>query len=219
MPFLILLHHLLHHPLCHCPHSLLNHLCRLHLCCLLCHCHHLQLHQGGPRIASFTSTRCCRADCSSSTRAPPTGSATDSLCAVGGQSIPSWGQRMLPLSFSSTSNTTLWLEWSFTLATVDRPILCADFLGHHQFEVSLTRHLLVSMNGDVSLPLMSFSSTSLLSKISSAYQEILSEFLEIDGLRLALGPVKHDVCHHVETHGLPISTPARRLDPQKYAAM
>ena len=32
------------------------------------------------------------------------------------------------------------------------------------------------------------------------------------------GPVKHDVHHHVETKGPPISTPAHRLYPQKYTA-
>ena len=42
-------------------------------------------------------------------------------------------------------------EWSFTLAAVDRPILSADFLRHHPLEVSLSRHLLVSVNGEVSL--------------------------------------------------------------------
>ena len=88
---------------------------------------------------------------------------------------------------------------------VDRPILGADFLRHHQFDVSLARHLLVSVDGDVSLPLMSSSSPStLLSKISSEYQELLPEFPEIIGLGFAPGPVKHDVRHHVETKGLPI---------------
>ena len=46
----------------------------------------------------------------------------------------------------------------------------------------------------------------------------MAEFLEIVGLGFAPGPVKHDVCHHVETSGPPISTPARCLDQQKYAA-
>ena len=85
--------------------------------------------------------------------------------------------------------------------------------------MSLARHLLVSESGSVSLPLMSSSSSSsLLSKISSAYQEILSEFPEIVGLDFAPGPVKHDVRNHVEMKGAPISTLARRLDLQKYAA-
>ena len=84
----------------------------------------------------------------------------------------------------------------------------------HRFEwnVSLTRHLLVSVNDEVSLRLMSSSlSASLLSKISSAYQEIMAEFLEIVGLGFSPGHVKHDVRHHVEARCLPISMLAWRL--------
>ena len=47
------------------------------------------------------------------------------------------------------------------LQVLDRPILRTAFLRHHQFDVSLTRHMLVSVNGDVYLPLMSSSSPSL----------------------------------------------------------
>ena len=50
------------------------------------------------------------------------------------------------------------------------------------------------------------------------YQEVLVDFPEIVGLGFAPGPTKHDVCHHVVAKGPPISTQARRLDPQKYAA-
>ena len=105
------------------------------------------------------------------------------------------------------------------MAAMDQPILGADFLRHHQFDVSHVHNLLVSVNGDVSLPLMSSSlSPSPISKISSTYQEILSKFLEIVGLGFSPGPAKHNVRYHVKTCGLPIYTPALRLDPQKYAA-
>ena len=70
-----------------------------------------------------------------------------------------------------------------------------------------------------SLPLMSSSlPSSLLTKISPAYQEILVKFTEIVGIGFLPDPVKHDVCHHVETCSLPISTAACWLDPQ-YAAV
>ena len=150
-------------------------------------------------------------------RSPVTAAAT--LRAAGGQPIQSWGTRTLPLSFSSSSGGTHRFDWEFTLAAVDRPILGADFLRHHQFDVSIARHLLVSVDGEVQLPLLPYSSSStLLSKVSVSYQEVLAEFPEIVGLGFAPGPTKHDVRHHVETKGPPISTPARRLDPQKYAA-
>ena len=69
------------------------------------------------------------------------------------------------------------------------------------------------------LSLMSSTSPSTqISKISTEYQEILAEFQDIVGLGFTPGPVKHDVRHHVETRGPPISTPVIRLDPQKYAA-
>ena len=66
--------------------------------------------------------------------------------------------------------------------------------------------------------LPSSSPSTLLSQVTVEYQEILAEFPEIVGLSFAPGPTKHDVHHHVETKGPPISTPVRRLDPQKYAA-
>ena len=85
--------------------------------------------------------------------------------------------------------------------------------------MSIARHLLVSVGGEVQLLLLPSSSPStLVSKVSIQYQEILAEFPEIFGLGFAPGPVKHDVRHHVEMKGAPISTLARRLDLQKYAA-
>ena len=118
----------------------------------------------------------------------------------------------IPLSLST-------FDWSFTFAAVDRSILGADCLRNHQFDVSLAHHLLVSVNGDVSLPLMSSSSPStLLSKISVQYQEIMLEFLEIVGIGFVPSPVKHGVRHHVVSKGPPISMPARPLDLQKYTA-
>ena len=93
------------------------------------------------------------------------------------------------------------------LVAVDRPILGADFLRHHQFDVSITWHLLIFVDGEVQLPLLPSSSPStLLSKESVEYQEILAEFPEIVGIGFAPGLAKHDVRHHV---GPPISTPAR----------
>ena len=68
------------------------------------------------------------------------------------------------------------------------------------------------------MQLPSSSHSRLLSKVSVEYQEILAEFPEIVGIAFAPGPAKHDVHYHAETRGPPISTPARRLDPQKYAA-
>ena len=104
------------------------------------------------------------------------------------------------------------------LAAVNCLILSADFLRQHQFDMSIAQHQLDSVDGEVQLPLLPSSSPStLLSKVS-IYQQVLAEFPEIVGLGFAPGPAKHDVRHHVVTRGIPISTPARRLDPQKYAA-
>ena len=57
--------------------------------------------------------------------------------------------------------------------------------------------------------MLSSSPSTLLSKISSAYQEILTEFPEIVGLCFSPGPVKHEVRHHVKTRGL--LSPHRRV--------
>ena len=50
----------------------------------------------------------------------------------------------IPLSFSSTTYTTNRLDWSFTLVAVNRLIIGADFLHHHQSDVIL---LTISQNG------------------------------------------------------------------------
>ena len=97
--------------------------------------------------------------------------------------------RTLPLSFSSSSSKTHRFDWNFTLAAVDRPILGADFLRHHQFDVSIARHLLISVDGEVQLPLLPSSSLStLLSKVSVKYQDVLAEFPEIVGHGFTPGP-------------------------------
>ena len=90
--------------------------------------------------------------------------------------------------------------------------------NHNLPEFLYSVHLLISVDGEVQLPLLPYCSPStLLSKVSIEYQEVLAEFPEIVGLGFAPMPTKHDVCHHVVTKGPPISTPARRLNPQKYA--
>ena len=111
-------------------------------------------------------------------------SAATSLRAAVDQPIPSWGKRTLPLSFLRDPPVRLELQ----VAAVDRPILGADFLQHHQFDVIIARHLLISVDGEVELPLLPSSSPStLLSKVSVEYQEVLAEFPEIVGLGFALG--------------------------------
>ena len=113
-------------------------------------------------------------------------SATTSLCAAGGQPIASWGKRTIPLSFSSTSSRTHRFDWNFTLAAVDRPILGADFLQHHQFEVSIARHL-VSVDGEVQLLLLPSSSPStLLSRCPSSTRRFWRNFPRLLALVLAL---------------------------------
>ena len=75
---------------------------------------------------------------------PSSASAATSLCAAGGQPIANWGKHTIPLSFSPTSSRThYWFDWNFMLAAVNRPILGANFLQHHQFDVSIAQYLLV----------------------------------------------------------------------------
>ena len=59
----------------------------------------------------------------------------------------------------------------------------------------------------------------LITKISPAYHDNMMEFTEIVAMCFMPDPVKHDVRHNVETRSRLISTPACRLDPQKYAAV
>ena len=99
---------------------------------------------GGPQTASFTSATCYHEGCSS-----------EQLSACSSSFL--WGTRTI---FSPSG----WIPtWPTGLSG-------ADFLCHHQFDVSLAWHLLVSVIGDVSLPpMLSSSPSTLLSKISIKY--------------------------------------------------
>ena len=69
------------------------------------------------------------------------------------------------------------------MAAIDRPILFPDFLRHQQFDVSIACHLLISVDGEVQLLLLTSSlPLTLLSKVSVEYQEVLAKFPEIVGL-------------------------------------
>ena len=63
----------------------------------------------------------------------------------------------------------------------------------------------------------SSSPSSPLAKISPSYQQVLAEFREIFSVAFSSGPSQHDMCHSIQTHGPPISTPACHLEPEKYA--
>ena len=140
------------------------------------------------------------------------------LSAADGNSIKSWGLRTLPLQFADRH-----FSWDFILADVDRPILGSDFLVHHKLIVDMAgQQLLDSVDLSV-FPLVSSdckSSTLLtaLLDVPPAYRSLLAEYPDIMGSGFSDLQPKHGVEHHIVTTGQPVFTPARRLDPEKYAA-
>ena len=140
------------------------------------------------------------------------------LSAADGNSIKSWGLRTLPLQFAGRC-----FAWDFILADIDRPILGSDFLVNHKLIVDMAgQQLLDSVDLSV-FPLVSAdcNTSSLftaLLDVPPAYRSLPAEYPDIMGSGFSDLQPKHGVEHHIITTGQPEFTPARRLDPEKYAA-
>ena len=63
-----------------------------------------------------------------------------SLSRVTFSTFAKFSASLIPLLFCLFLTTTHRLEWSFMLASVERPIIGADFLCHYQLDVSLACH-------------------------------------------------------------------------------
>ena len=136
------------------------------------------------------------------------------LTAVNDTPIRTYGQRSLTLNLGLRRS----LPWIFVIADVQKPILGADFLRHYGLVVDLHQHKLTDTHTHLQVQGILSSGTSpspsLCPKDSTnPYLTLLSEFPALTRVTAPNTPVKHDVLHHIETTGPPVSARPRRLAP------
>jgi len=93
--------------------------------------------------------------------------------------IKTWGTQALPLRFG-----TRWFMWDFVLASVDRPILGANFFHHHDLVVDLCSHCLLHLPSNQTIPAvgrppMSPKALATLISAPAQYQDLPGEYPEI----------------------------------------
>ena len=139
-----------------------------------------------------------------------------SLQAVNNTAIATYGRRSLTLNLG----LRLTFRWVFVVANVKNPILGADFLQHYCLLVDVRQSRLsdaltqLKVQGIVCQD-SSPNPTILPHSTMSAFENILSDFPMVMQPHTTDEPVKHDVTHHIETTGLPVSARPRRLAPDR----
>ena len=143
---------------------------------------------------------------------------TDNLTlqAVNNTPIPTYGKKSLTLDFGLRRT----FHWVFVIARVQHPILGADFLRHFSLLVDMRhRQLLDGLTAlriqGVQCQVQSPSPTILPRGPVSTYEAMLAEFPLITRPCTSDAPIKHDVTHHIQTTGLPVSAHPRRLAPDR----
>ena len=139
------------------------------------------------------------------------------LIAANGQSIPSWGNRLISLQFGNRR-----FNWNFQLAAVDQPLLGADFLKTFNLLVDVAGKQVLDAS---SLQIISSSSTpptnqspffTALVNTPTEYRDILARFPGVTNEKTKpnCNP-NHGVYNHIQTTGPPVFAKARQLDTDK----
>lgn len=141
---------------------------------------------------------------------------TFGLLAANGSPIVTYGTRSLTLNLGLRRT----FRWVFVIANVRNPILGADFLKHHGLVVDMGHKRLADtrtnlfVHGVISAsPLLSPSVLPM--KQSNEFMAILREFPAVTQPCGKDLPIKHDVTHHIDTAGPPVSARPRRLAPER----
>ena len=134
------------------------------------------------------------------------------LMAVNETPIRTYGKRSLTLNLGLRRS----LPWIFIIADVQKPILGADFLRHFGLLVDMQHSQLIDAHTHLHIQgILSTDpspSPSICPKdVNNPYLSLLSEFPALTQVCSPDTPVKHDITHHIETTGPPVSARPRRL--------
>jgi cleavage and polyadenylation specificity factor subunit 1 len=136
------------------------------------------------------------------------------LSAANGSAIQTFGTKLLEVTLGLRRS----FKHIFILASVDRPMIGADFLSKFGILVDLRRKTLLDETTKLSVNAFS---TNILTptlrsyRLDTDYGNILGEFPNLVAPLDYNAPVKHNVEHHIVTTGALPSCRPRRLDPVK----
>ena len=141
---------------------------------------------------------------------------TIGLLAANGSPIVTYGTRSLTLNLGLRRT----FRWIFVVAKVRNPILGADFLKHHGLVVDMGHKRLADTRTNLTVQGVISASPSLSPSMlpkqqSNNFNAIMREFPAITQLSSKDRPIKHDVTHHIDTAGPPVSAQPRRLAPER----
>ena len=134
------------------------------------------------------------------------------LVAANGSNIKTFGKRRIRVAFSGGHS----LVHSFWIATVNRPILGADFFRDHKLVIDVANHVLISSSG-AHLPAVPTSRPSVFGlrlPTRAPFESILEEFPDLLTQNFH-GDVRHKVRHHIPTTGPPLHARPRCLEGEK----
>ncbi len=142
-----------------------------------------------------------------------------SILGVDGSHIATYGVRSCTLNLGLRRT----FRWIFVLADVKRAILGADFLQHFGLVVDMSHRTLLDSTSHLEvngLPSRSLPVSPELSHVKlgspNAFLSLLSEFPALTQACAIGHPIQHDVVHHIETTGPPVSARTRRLAPERH---
>ena len=139
------------------------------------------------------------------------------LQAVNNTTIATYGTRSLTLDLGLRRT----FRWVFIIADVSKPILGADFLKHYGLLVDMRSQRLTDSLTQLKVQGMTSSVTSSLvlsllpQQPVTEYEKILRDFPSVTRPYNHDVEIKHDVTHHIETKGPPVSARPRRLPPER----
>lgn len=139
------------------------------------------------------------------------------LHAANGTVIRTFGQRFVTTDLGLRRR----FSWNFVIADVSTPIIGADFLAHFGIIVDLKRRRLIdsvtklhSIAG-LAIPTV-YNVTTVI--VDHPFKDLLEEFREVTLPSTIRSEVQHEVTHHIQTKGPPLSCKCRRLPPDKLQA-
>ena len=140
---------------------------------------------------------------------------TIQLQAVNHSPIPTFGEKSLTLDLGFRRT----FQWIFVVAKLPTPILGADFLRHFGLLVDVKRGRLVDNTTGFTVRGIA-TRTPLISPVvfqptTNRYADILKQYSDITRPVFRDNHIKHDITHHIQTQGPPVTARPRRLRPDR----
>ena len=141
------------------------------------------------------------------------------LVAANGSNIKTYGRSSINLRLAGNDFT-----WNFVVASVQQPLLGADFLAHFNLLVDIAGRRLLSSDTFSTLPLLLTGGNSQINSsvyLAGPYSFFFDEFKDVFRAELKQVPgasARHGIFHHIGTNGPPVHSRFRRLPPAKFQA-